>query len=113
MLAMADKWGYVGSSLPGLADAAKVSLEEAKTAVDKFGQPDPHSRTKDNDGRRIVEAQGGWQILNYEAHREGDAVQKEKWRLQKARQRALRRQIKKGAGTLEERLQVRADREAI
>jgi hypothetical protein len=32
--------------------------------------PDPDSRTKDHDGRRIEAIEGGWLILNYLKYRE-------------------------------------------
>ena len=69
MLAKADKIGYVCSSLPGLADAARVSLEECKHALALFLAPDEYSRTKDFEGRRIMEVDGGWVLLNYLKYR--------------------------------------------
>lgn len=91
MMAMADKDGYVGSSVPGLAKASGVSVEEAEVALEKFTGPDERSRTKDNDGRRIEEVAGGWRLLNFVAHRDGSEEQKERWRRQKAEQRAKAR----------------------
>jgi hypothetical protein len=70
MLAMADAAGYVGASIPGLAHAARVPVESCEKAIAKFLGPDKYSRTKDHDGRRIVESNGGWTLLNYEKHRE-------------------------------------------
>jgi hypothetical protein len=69
MLAMADRDGYVAASIPGLATLARVPLESCIKAVESFTSPDPWSRTKDNDGRRIVEVDGGWQLLNYDKYR--------------------------------------------
>lgn len=70
MLAMADASGYVGASIPGLAHAARVSVDGCRAALDKFLGPDPDSRTKENEGRRIEICDGGWRLLNYETHRE-------------------------------------------
>ncbi len=70
MLAMADRHGQVFASLPGLADSAKVTLEECIEALEVFSSPDKYSRTKDYEGRRIVEIDGGWLLLNYEKFRE-------------------------------------------
>jgi len=69
MLAMKDKDGYVGASVPGLARRAGVSLEECEAALDKFLAPDTYSRTKENQGRRIVVADGGWTVLNHFKYR--------------------------------------------
>ena len=65
MLALADKNGYVGASVPGLAKLAGVSLQAAETAIGKFLGPDPMSRSKEHEGRRIVESDRGWTLLNY------------------------------------------------
>lgn len=64
MLAMSDARGVVEASIPGLADMAKVSLEECKVALSVLMSPDEYSRTKDHDGRRIEEVDGGWLVLN-------------------------------------------------
>ena len=71
MLALADAGGYVGASLPGLADAARVTLEECQQALACFQRPDPYSRSKTHDGRRIEEVAGGWRLLNYGTYRAG------------------------------------------
>lgn len=70
MLAMADCHGYVGASIPGLAARSRKSIAEVETALQKFRSPDPYSRTRDYDGRRITDVDGGWMLLNYEKHRE-------------------------------------------
>lgn len=70
MLAMADRHGQVMASVPGLADAAKVTLEQCLDALEKFQLPDEYSRTKDYDGRRIMEIDGGWLLFNYEKFRD-------------------------------------------
>jgi hypothetical protein len=69
MLAIADRTGYVGASLPGLASTANVSLEACETALARFMAPDKHSRNQEHEGRRIEAAFRGWQILNYEFFR--------------------------------------------
>lgn len=68
MLAMANKNGKVFGSIPGLANRARVSIEVTEEALRKFMGPDPYSRTKDFDGRRIEEIDGGWRLLTYEKH---------------------------------------------
>lgn len=69
MLVMADRHGLVMSSIPGLADAAKVSLEQCLSALDVLSSPDKYSRTKEYEGRRISEVDGGWLLLNFEKFR--------------------------------------------
>ncbi len=70
MLALADRKGRVLASIPGLADASRVSLEQCQEALERLGAPDPWSRTKDYEWRRIEEIDGGWQLLNYLKYRE-------------------------------------------
>ena len=69
MLALADREGYVGASIPGLASVARVPIESAAAAIKKFLSPDPYSRSTAFGGRRIEEAIGGWLILNYAEYR--------------------------------------------
>lgn len=69
MLAMADKNGEIMASVPGLADRARVSMEDCQTALACFLAPDAWSRSKDYDGRRIEEIDGGWRLVNFEKFR--------------------------------------------
>lgn len=71
MLAQSDKGGNVWGSVPGLARLANISLPECEAALDTLQAPDPYSRTRDHDGRRIAAIDGGWHILN---HAKYDAV---------------------------------------
>lgn len=87
MLAIADRTGVVEASLPGLADAAKVSVEQCRHALGRLQAPDPDSRTKDYDGRRVEEMDGGWLVLNYEKHRAKKDLEEER---AQARERAKR-----------------------
>lgn len=65
MLALSDKKGCVWASVPGLADAARVSLEECEEALVKLSSPDPYSRTQTAEGRRIEAIDGGWLLINH------------------------------------------------
>lgn len=69
MLALADADGYVGASVPGLADRARVSLDACLAALKTFMGPDEWSRTKELEGRRIAETEGGWVLLNHAKYR--------------------------------------------
>jgi len=69
MLAMRNKNHMVEAAVPGLARRARVSIEDTEKALKKFSSPDPYSRTKDFEGRRIREVDGGWLILNGENYR--------------------------------------------
>lgn len=75
MLAMADRDGYVAASIPGLAVLARVPIESVVIAMESFISPDEWSRTKDHQGRRIEERDGGWVLLNYEKYRTTDDME--------------------------------------
>lgn len=68
LLAMADKNGEVQASVPGLAKFAGVTREQCETALSSFLSPDPDSRTKDDEGRRLREIDGGWCLVNHEKY---------------------------------------------
>lgn len=70
MLALADRDGYVGASLRGLAAQARVPVEKTSDALDKFMSPDPDSRSTEHEGRRVAIADRGWTILNYARFRD-------------------------------------------
>jgi hypothetical protein len=95
MLAMADKNGEVQASVPGLARRACVPLEATQRALEKFLAPDPHSRTKDDDGRRIEVIGGGWSLINYQQYRRMASRDE---RNEKAAERMRRSRERKRAG---------------
>jgi hypothetical protein len=98
LLAMKDCDGYVGASIPGLASRAGVSVEQCEKALHKFLEPDPYSRSKENGGRRIKEAPGGWVVLNHLMYREKLSAEerREYQRIKQAEYRARKRQLAKG-----------------
>lgn len=70
MMLNADETGYVAATIPGLAVAACIGIEDAREAIRLFESPDPDSRTEDHEGRRIVRHARGWLLINFVAHRE-------------------------------------------
>lgn len=87
MLAISDWNGYVGASVPGLARIAKVEVEDCRNAVRKLMEPDGDSRTKEFEGRRIREVDGGWVIINYVKYRDlGKKIDRQLYLRDKQRQ---------------------------
>ena len=84
MLAMADAEGYVMAAPSGLARVANVPLKDCAAALKVFQEPDEESFTRDHEGRRIEQVEGGWLLLNYEKYRE---IRTEKQLKAAARQR--------------------------
>lgn len=70
LLAMADKRGIAEGSIPGIADLARVSIEDCERALARLQQPDRFSRSTENEGRRIAPTDGGFQILNHAKYRD-------------------------------------------
>jgi hypothetical protein len=68
MLAMANRNGYVGASVGGLAHRAHVTVDEARVALATLMGSDPDSRDGST-GERIEKVERGWRILNYEKFR--------------------------------------------
>lgn len=97
MLAMADQHGYVGASVLGLAARARVTPEQAEAALRKFLAPDPHSRSKQHEGRRIEVVERGWVLLNYRRFRDArdQERRREQWRASKQRAAAKRGKSKR------------------
>lgn len=94
LLALSDWNGIVGASVPGLASAAGVSIDQCLEALERLSSPDEHSRTKEYGGRRIEAVDGGWFILNYAKYRE---MRDEERRKEQVRQAVARYREKKKA----------------
>jgi len=90
LMAMADQNGFVGASLDGLARRANVPIEDVKNALDVFMAPDPLSRNRDDDGRRVEEVPRGWHLINYSFFRDlrDKEARKEYERVRKRDQRS-------------------------
>ncbi len=69
-LLMADPEGFVVGTVPGVAQQAGVTLEQAKTAIALLEGPDPYSSTPDFEGRRAIKVERGWHVVNFVAYRE-------------------------------------------
>jgi hypothetical protein len=70
-LALMDQDGFVNLASPAnLAHVARLSLEDAQTAVHAFESPDPHDPGQEYEGRRIERVPGGYMVLNAARYRE-------------------------------------------
>lgn len=84
MMAMADMKGRVYATIPGLAGRARVSVGQCEEALEKFKGPDKYSRSREHEGRRIEDIDGGWALLNHDKYRamrdhEKDKERKRNW----------------------------------
>lgn len=73
MIVLADQDGTVDMTPEALSARTSIPLEIITTGIAELEQPDPKSRTPDEDGRRIVRLDPsrdwGWRITNYLAYR--------------------------------------------
>ena len=95
-LAAMDEKGFARFAAVGnLAHRARVTLDEARTALDTLEGPDPESSDPENEGRRIERVPGGWVVLNAGKHREliTRAIQQAQTAERVRRYRALKRTV--------------------
>lgn len=64
MLALKDRDHFVRGTVRFIALASRIPESDCLRAIDILSEPDPRSRTPDNDGRRIQAEPGGWLVLN-------------------------------------------------
>jgi hypothetical protein len=69
LLAMKDQHGVVEASIPGLATFARVTIPQARAALENLKAADPDSRTQEEEGRRIRDIEGGWYVINHDKYR--------------------------------------------
>lgn len=88
LLAMKDRSGNVSGTVPGLARMAGISIEDTEAALQRFQEPDPYSRTKENEGKRIVPTEDGWHLLNHEKYRDAGGTSAERVRRHRKRKQS-------------------------
>lgn len=93
MLAVKDRWHVVNASVPGLADAARITLDQCEDALKVLSAPDPYSRSSEHEGRRIMPTDVGWVILNGEKYRNKMSID-ERREYNRLKQREYRAQKK-------------------
>jgi len=86
MLALADRDGVVHCTVPGLADRARISIEQCRAGISRFTDTDPDSLTTSDEGRRIRRVEDGWELINYQKYRSmmSEEEQREKSKIRMA-----------------------------
>lgn len=73
LIVLAEIDGVVDMTLEAIAARTRIPLSTVRDGMSILSRPDPKSRTKEEDGRRIVRIDPnrdwGWKIVNYEAYR--------------------------------------------
>jgi hypothetical protein len=73
MLAMQDKNGEIDAHPTYISTVTGCPVGEVEACIERFCQPDPSSRTPDEDGRRLIPIPGrgfGWTVVNHRKYRE-------------------------------------------
>lgn len=70
LLAKCDSFGLVRAAVPAMAHLCFVTVERFEAIIESLCGPDEHSRTEENEGRRLQKVDGGWCIINYILYRE-------------------------------------------
>lgn len=74
LLALADKNGEVDMTPQYISSVTGMPLTDLLACIGRFLEPDPMSRTPDNEGRRLElidsSRNWGWRIINFKAYRE-------------------------------------------
>jgi hypothetical protein len=65
-------YGLAPVSSAGIIARSMLPRDDARRALLKLTEPDPESRGRDFDGRRLARIDGGWIVLNYMAYRDRD-----------------------------------------
>jgi hypothetical protein len=101
MLVLKDRDQVVHASLPGLAHAARLTVDETKSALKELEKPDPYSQSKTEGGARIKTLEGSrWWVVNGEKYQR--MLSKENKRANQAAWIAEKRE-RRGSGVRRER----------
>jgi len=90
MIIVADKDGYVTLNAEALSRNTTIPLDVIKAGIKILEAPDPDSRTRRSEGKRIIPQDNwGWKIVNYKAYRDArdEHVLKRYWAEQKRKAR--------------------------
>ena len=81
LLKLADIEGVVDMTVEAIARRTNVPIEKVRFGIEQLMKPDPSSRSKEKDGRRLLALDSrrdwGWIIVNYQHYR---AIQDEEGR---------------------------------
>ena len=81
-------YGFVAAAGVGIARRAFVEQDEGMRALDTLGSTDPHSRSPEFGGRRLVRVDGGFIVLNFFKYRDKDYTAAERMAKLRARRKS-------------------------
>jgi hypothetical protein len=80
-------YGLVRTAGSGIIRRALMDEKAGMAALKALGSPDPKSRSREYDGRRLVRIDGGYLVLNYCKYREKDHTSAERSRRYRERKK--------------------------
>ena len=97
LLVLSDDEGVIDATTSAIAARTRIPIDEVMRCIAELEKPDPMSRTKEMDGRRLVRLDEnrswGWRIVNFRKYRE--VASKAMLRMSEAdRKRAYRERFK-------------------
>lgn len=79
LLAMTDRHGCIDRTPQAIASDIGISVDELMNCITQFMAPDPMSRTRDYEGRRLIPIEAdrswGWRVVNHARYREKARLQ--------------------------------------
>jgi len=69
MIAACRENGVAKVSPVYLSSVCRLPIEDVEKALEVLSGPDKHSRSTNDDGRRIIRVDGGFEIINYKKYR--------------------------------------------
>lgn len=105
MLLKKDGQQMVRAAVPGLAHAARLTIQETEVALKELQKPDRYSQSQEHDGRRVIARDGGWFVVNGAKYRdmlsaESRRAYKRQWQAEKRAKKKARKPMK-GDGILQ------------
>lgn len=95
-------YGFVAAASVGIIHRAMVDRAEGIQAMIQLGEPDPESKSKKFDGRRLVRVDGGFIALNYIDYRDRDhtaAERSKRWRERQKPKEETKKKVTRARGT--------------
>src|SRR5439155_9825123 len=81
-------YGFVPAAGVGILRQAGMDRKRGLAALERLGNPEPDSRSKEYGGRRLVRVDGGFVVLNFVKYRERDHTAAERSRRYRERLKA-------------------------
>lgn len=88
LLASADRAGISEWTAPAMAGLMRISEERVDRALEILSSPDPRSKSKREEGRRIIkDVGGGWFVVNHDIYRDKARREASAERMARSRER--------------------------